>query len=252
MTDVIAWPPVGLTGWELDDAFPQSRSEGLIGGRSRTSSALRARRVATANVSGIGKDGFGAGYLRMLKRNWAGKPRLVRVQCFSTLWRLSVRDEGLRNSILEWTNHNVDLLWTAGGTDLLWTDGGYALLGVPATVGRWHGVTVSGLPASQIVARPSDQIRIGTNDATQTGLSQTVVRSDENGVATITTDRAEPFTLSGAVSIGGAENVVFEALNSPRAVQGLRGDFGFQWDFREVFEDEYSDGWTEVDPWSPS
>ena len=42
---------------------------------------------------------------------------------------------------------------------------------------------------------------------------------------------------------------MFEALGVPRAVQGVTGTFGFQWDFREVFEDEYADGWTDVNPW---
>jgi hypothetical protein len=33
-------------------------------------------------------------------------------------------------------------------------------------------------------------------------------------------------------------------------VQGLGADFEYAWEFREVFEDEYSDGFTVVDPWS--
>ncbi|HBR41772.1 MAG TPA: hypothetical protein DD951_10740, partial [Sulfitobacter pontiacus] len=98
MTDVIAWPPFQLTGWELAEVYPQSRSVGLIEGRPRTSSAQRARRVATANITGIGTDQAGAGYVRMLNRMWAGKPNLVRVKCLSSLWYLAGGALNLRNN----------------------------------------------------------------------------------------------------------------------------------------------------------
>jgi hypothetical protein len=78
-----------------------------------------------------------------------------------------------------------------------------------------------------------------------------VVRSDANGEATIRTDKAEAFTIGEIVSIGDAENIVFEAAEGvPQAVQGLTGDFLYTWEFREVFEDEFSDGWTDVNPWA--
>ena len=118
MTDVIAWPPFDLTGWELAEIYPQSRSVGLIDGRPRTSSAQRARRVATANITGIGKQQAGAGYVRMLNRMWAGRPNLVRVEAHSTLWHMYRGGYDLRNNVLEWTDGGSDLLWTAGGVDL--------------------------------------------------------------------------------------------------------------------------------------
>lgn len=248
MTNVIAWPPFGLTGWELAEVYPQSRSVGLIEGRPRTSSAQRARRVASANVAGYGPDQAGAGYVRMLNRIWAGNPQLVRVQCVP--WGLTGLRNDLRNSILEWTDGGAELLWTEGGTSLLWGDGEYALNGEPATDGTWYGLTVTGLPASRIIARPSERITVTDGTTTEAAFVLRVVRSDAAGAATIYTDKASAFTLSGLVSIGAAENIVFEAVNVPRSIKPLSGDYGFQWDFREVFEDEYSDGWTEVNPWA--
>ena len=101
------------------------------------------------------------------------------------------------------------------------------------------------------MARPSELISVtGTAGTSETAYVLTVARSDATGVATIRTDKPEAFTLSGLVSIGQRESIVFEAAGVPRSVQGVTGTFGYQWDFREVFEDEYSDGWTEVDPWT--
>lgn len=249
MTDVIAWPPFQLTGWELAEIYPQSRSVGLIEGRPRTSSAQRARRVATANVTGIGTAQDGAGYVRMLNRQWAGKPNLTRVECFSSLWYLARGGLDLRNNVLEWTDGVTDLLWTAGGVDLLWGDGAYALEGVPATDDGWFSLTVSGLPPSRIVARPSELISVTDGTTTETAYVLRTTRSDASGVATIRTDKPTAFTITGLASIGQRESVVFEAASVPRAVQGVTGTFGYQWDFVERFEDEYSDGWTEVNPW---
>lgn len=249
MTDVIAWPPFQLTGWELADAYPQSRSVGLIEGRPRTSSAQRARRVATANVTGIGSDRSGAGYVRMLNRMWAGRPQLVRVLACSSLWPLGRKAVDLRADVLEWTTGGAELLWTSGDETLLWSEGEYALSGEPSTVRGWHSLTVTGLPPSQIIARPSEQISVTDGTTTETAYALTVTRSDATGAATIRTDKASAFTISGLVSIGHSESIVFEALGVPRSVRSASSDYGFQWDFREVFENEYADGWTEVNPW---
>lgn len=250
MTDVIAWPPFQLTGWELAEIYPQSKSVGLIEGQSRTSSAQRGRRVATANVTGIGTDLAGAGYVRMLNRLWAGSPNLVRVECLSSLWFLYRGNNDLRNNVLKWTDGGAELLWTAGGTELLWGDGAFALSGLPATDGGWFSLTVSGLPPGHIIARPSELISVTDGTTTEEAYALRVTRADAAGVATIRTDKATAFTLTGLVSIGHAESVVFEAAGVPRSVQGVTGTFGYQWDFREVFENEYPDGFTEIDPWA--
>jgi len=201
-------------------------------------------------VTGIGKELAGAGYVRMLNRMWAGKPNLVRVQACSSLWHLSRLGLDLRNKALEWTSEGVELLWSVGGVELLWDDSAYPLTCVPSTDGGWNSLTVSGLPPSTIVARPSELISVTGPSSVESAYALTVTRSDASGVAVIRTDKATPFTFTDLVSIGDKENIVFEALGVPRSVQGATGTFGFQWDMREVFEDEYSDGWTEVDPWA--
>jgi len=247
--NVIKWPPFQLTGWELADVFPQSRSVGLIEGRARTSSAQRARRVATANVSGIGTDLDGAGYVRMLNKQWAGAPNLTRVVCLSSLWYLSRIGQDLRNTILTWTDSGTELVWTEGGTDINWGDGDYALSGAPVTDSGYYGLTVSGLPPSQVIARPSELISVTDGSTTETAYVLKTATSDAAGVATIRTDKAAAFTLTGLVSIGHGEEIVFEAADVPRSVQTASGTFGFTWDFREVFSDEYAGGFVEVNPW---
>jgi hypothetical protein len=249
MTDVIAWPPLGVTAWELTEHFPQSRSVGLIQGRARTSSAQRPRRVATAGVRGIGKDLAGAGYIRMMNRLWAGGPHLTRVTCLPTIWHLAQKGLDLTSLPLSWQHASDDLAWSYDGDDLDWYSGKYLTDGVPVTENGWHGLQVSGFPPSTIIARPSQQVAVRFQGAVETAYAMTVVRSDANGDALIRTDRASAFSVTGVVSIGEPEVITFEAVDVPRAVQGLSGDFIYQWDFREVFEDEYPDGWTLVTPW---
>lgn len=247
MTDVIAWPPVGLTGWELTRLDPISRSVALIDGRARTSSAQRSRRLATAHVPGRNLDGSGAGYIEMLKEFLEGGRHLVRVECLAPIWHLAARGMNLRNSPMGWTSDGSDMDWLAGNSTLLWSDN-LAMYGEPRTQSGWPALRVEGLPKNSLVARPSDRITV-TNDAGATEASRvlTVARSDSSGVATIRV--RDTFTLSGLVSIGDKESIVFEALEMPRAVQPVTGDWGYEWSFREVFSDEYPDGWTERDPW---
>ena len=246
MTDVIAWPPVGLTAWEFTRVDPVSRSVGLLDGRPRTSSAQRSRRLATAIVSGMGPDLAGAGYVEMLKEYLAGGRHLVRVECMSpNLQRVSSLH--LKNAHMEWTSSGTAMDWTSDGATMLWSDN-LEMHGVPATDGSWPALTVTGLPASSIVARPSDLITVTDSaGAKETSRVLMVARSDATGAATIRT--RDTFTLSGLVSIGDKESIVFEALDMPRAVQPVAGAWGYEWAFREVFADEYPDGWTERDPW---
>ncbi|WP_282026862.1 hypothetical protein [Limimaricola cinnabarinus] len=246
MTDVIAWPPVGLTAWELTRVDPVSRSVGLLDGRPRTSSAQRSRRLATAQVSAFGPDRAGAGYIEMLKEFLAGGRHLVRVDCPSPLSPL-VTSLNLKNGVMQWTSGGDDMEWTAGGSDLLWSDN-IALTGEPRTDKGWPALRVEGLPKNSIVARPSDRITVtDANGNTESSRVLTVARSGGLGNATIRTRDA--FTLSGLVSIGDKESIVFEALNMPRAVQPVSGSWGYDWNFREVFQDEY-DSWTERNPWT--
>jgi hypothetical protein len=247
MTDVIAWPPVGLTGWSIHDNFPRSQSRGLISGLTRTSAIERPRRLATAVVAGRGPNQSGAGYIRMLNRRWGSAPRLTRVECFPENWHLNNIDVSLRNSFLDWTDGSTELLWTHGATDLWWSDN-LAMSGSPTTVGGKPALSVTGLPPNRIVARPADLISVSTPAATERVFAMAVARSDASGAATILLEEA--VTLSGLVSVGERESVVFEAQGVPRSVQSAQtGDWAFTWEFREVFEEEYDTPWVEVDPW---
>ncbi|MEM8970951.1 MAG: hypothetical protein AAGD43_02650, partial [Pseudomonadota bacterium] len=231
------------------DEFPQSRSVGLIEGRARTSSALRPRRVASAIVSGMGPNLVGSGYLRMLKRQWAGGPKLVRANCFSTLWHLIAAERRFLTDVIAWAHDGATVAWTHDDDPVLWFSGDVALTGVPSTRDGWHGILVSGLPASQLVGMPSQCISVSSSNETQEAYVLTLVTSDANGEAFFRTDRAEAFTVSGLVSVGKQESVVLEALSDPRAVQSLSEPGQFRWEFREVFEDEYTGAFTELDPW---
>lgn len=247
------WPPFEITGWALDEVFPQSRSVGLIQGEARTSSALKVRRNATAIVSGIGENLDGAGYVRMLNRQWGGKPMLTRVECLSTLWwggRLSNPD--LVSNILNWTAGAVDMVWTAGAVDMIWGAGDYTLTGSPSTVSGWYCLAISGLPPSSIVARPSEKISVTDGSTIQEAYVLRTCRSNSSGVATIYTDKLSAFSINGIVSIGQAETIVFEAQSVPTSVQSADGTYAFQWQFREAFASEYAGGFSYVDPWGTS
>lgn len=244
MTDVIAWPPVSLTARELTTDYPVSRSVALIGGRARTSSAGRPRRLATASVSGYGKDRAGARYVEMLKRHLLGGVHLVRINCLSNAWHSGVPD--YQSVPMQWKSGAADVDWTSGGQPLLWSTGA-SLSGVPTTNGGWPALRVDSFPAGTIVALPMDRISVSDGATTETSTVQSVARANESGRATIRV--TEAFTISGSVSIGDRESIVFEALDMPRSAQPLTGDYGYDWSFREVFEDEYPGGWVERDPW---
>jgi len=257
MTNVIAWPPVGLTGWDFHTSDPISRSLTVFGGRARTSSRLRRRRLATAMITGVGEDQSGAGYVEMLKRQLAGGQHLVRVECLPALWHLAGAGMDLKNGPLAWVEGATEMVWTAGATEMLFGDGDYALSGEPTTDSGWPALVVTGLPIGVVVARPSQLIKVMNSEGTETSRVLTVARSvawtdPESGTTTgrsvIRTETA--FTLEGMVSIGDRESIVFEALDMPRAMQAPRDPRGyvFTWNFREVFADEY-DSWTELDPW---
>lgn len=246
MTNVYAWPPVGLTGWELTTLDPISRSRSYFQGTTLSSSFQRSRRLATAHVTGIGSDSNGAGYVENLKRLLQGGRHLVRVSALAPLSVHATRGLDLTSNILQWTAAGADLMWTAGGADLTWWTGDFYLSASPTSDQGWPALAVTGLPPNKMVARPSQLITVTDGVETEASRVLTAARSDGNGAATIRT--FDTFTLSGVVSIGGKESIVFEALDMPRAVQPVSGSWSYNWAFREVFEDEYEE-WTELDPW---
>lgn len=248
MTNVIAWPPFTLTGWDIYDSFPRSRSVGIIQGKTRDSSALRTRRLATCIVDGLSSDFSASGYVRMLNRQWGTAPRLTRVNCYSSTWIMaSLGETDLRSNFMEWEDGGTELLWTVPSEDLLWSDNLLAF-GVPTTDGGFPAISVTGFPANAIIARPSDMVKVrdGAGGEEQS-YALGIARTDATGAAVIRLETA--ISIEGLPSIGENESIVFEAQDVPRSVQTPSGVPAFAWDFVEVFEDEYADGWDEVNPW---
>lgn len=247
MTNVIAWPPFSLTGWEIFDNYPQSRSTNFFQGNARTSSAQVARREVTAIASGIGSDLAGSGYVRMLNRQWGHGPKLVRVKCRSALWHLSAAGAELQASLMSWTSGGGELQWTTGGGDLLWATGaGSGQYGTYNNGGTWPKLTITGLPANRVIARPADRVRVMDGETVQEQLVMGIAQSNGSGTATVYFEK--PFTINGLVSIGVEEEMVLEVLATPRAVQPVGANYGYTFEAREVFASEYADGFTEVTP----
>lgn len=243
MTNVYAWPPVGLTGWEITHQDPVSVSRGLFQGAPRTSSYLARRRLATAIVPFVGLEQANSGYVEMLKDYLAGV-HLVRVECHSAIWH--VARSNLQNALGEWLTGGVGGTWLSGIVPGYWvTHAGY---GTAGTVDGFPAITVTGLPASQIVVRPHELVTLLDPGGNQSARAVRVARSDASGNAVIRLNAA--MTGEGPVSIGDTESIVFRPLSYPRAVQSVGGGGTYQWDFEEAFEAEHPGGWTEVDPWA--
>lgn len=247
MTDVIAWPPVGLTAWAFSRVDPVSESRGLIVGNTRTSSALPARRTATLVVGANSASGAGAGYMEVLKRLLEGGRHLIRAPHCAMAPRVVI-NSSLQNSVLDLVSGATEMNLTDGVDEVWMPERSY--YGSATTSGGFPAIDVVNLPPGEIVARPGDRVVLlgvdGADD--QEAWSLDVATSDGSGDATIRLTSA--FTGDGPVSIGGASSVVYKVTGGlPEAVQPLTGDFTYTWSLLEVFEDEYSDGWTEVDPW---
>jgi hypothetical protein len=245
-TTVVAWPPVGLTGWGIGRSDGPTVSRGFFTNYRRTTAANVRRRMATCVVPGRNLDGAGAGYMEELKEQIAGGAHLVRVECNSAIWHLRRADLEFFSAALSLTAGGVPLTLTSGGAPVLMGVGGAALSGVPGTAGGFPILTVSGFPPNRVVVRPGERVAVRTASASEVTRALRVTSSDESGVAVIRL--ASALTLTGDVNLGGDESIVFEALDLPQAVQPYRGDWAYTWQFREVFSAEVG-GFTEVDPW---
>ncbi len=247
MPRVIAWPPVPLTGWELTRHHPVSRSGNLFGGPDRTSGVARPRYLATAVVPGISADRASAGYMEMLKDQIAGGAHLVRVPSMAPLWHLhSMGRPDLAKQVLTWSAGGGELLWTSGRADLSWTVD-LETWGDPEQDGQWPALRVTGLPPG-VAIRPSEWVRVRAEDgATEVRRVLTATCTDAAGAALIRLDA--PMTRAGVVGIGLRNALVFQVTEIPRVVQGVGAHEAFRWSLREVFEEEVTEGFTEVDPW---
>ena len=112
-----------------------------------------------------------------------------------------------------------------------------------------HAVYAEMLPPNTIVARPSDRfefIDLAGNAQYLTAIQKVV--SNSNGRATIRV--IEDITAAnGQLRFGNTESAVFEPDEIPRALTPVNGDWIYNWEFTQVFEDE-TDGFVELNPWS--
>lgn len=249
MVDVIKWPPVGEVAFEISKVDPVSVSTSLIDGQPRFSRYGRSRRVARTSVSGIGPDAAGAGYMEMLKEFLEGGVNLTRVTTYSAIWHFvrSSNNSGIENYKINWLDNTTDLLWTDNSVDLHWWNNDLPV--TPTTDGTWPALLVENLPPNTIVARPHENIRVCSIDGTQEQTTKVlkVCKSDSNGSAIIRV--RDTISVSGQIIIGATEDIVFRPLGLPRSVQPQLGNWQYDWDFVEAFEDEYSEGFVEVNPW---
>lgn len=219
MPNVYAWPPVGVTGHEWTEEAPVNTSRSLLTGARFVSAAQRKRRLVTMNVSSLARGRSGAGYVEVLKRLLAGGENLVRLHSYPiNSWGDAVLYTGTLGA-------------TAG------TSGGFEIL------------TVTGLPPETLVARPGTFLTYYSPPEELVGetvMVMTEAMSDESGIAVIRL--MSGLAGSGRVEIGTRDTGVFEAVDMPRAVQPVAGDWSYQCSFREVFADEVG-ALTEVDPW---
>lgn len=244
MTNVYAWPPVGLIGWENHLHQPVSRSVALLQDQQRTSSALRARRMLTAQVNGLSDDATASGYMENLKELLQGGRHLVRLEVESPIWFLRrVRSDA---PLGVWRTGGTDGLWRTGGVDGFWSASD--LHGVAGTSGGWPVLTVTGLPPATLVIRPGELVHLYDGATVQTARAMRATVSDGDGAAVIRLMSA--LTGEGAVSLGGVESLVVQAESLPRSVQTLTGFGAYSWSFTQVFADEFPDGWVELNPWA--
>lgn len=248
---VYAWPPVGAVGTEWTVEAPVSVTASALTGADYTSRALRRRRVASLRVNALTSvTRSGAGYMEVLKDLLDGGANLVRLVSYpvnrhydDTLMR------SWRPTRLGWTSTGSQLYWGTGDAPLDWYVN-LPLPAVPGTEAGWPVLVVSGLPAAQLVVRAGEFLTVtGAAGATETVRAMRDTWADEAGVARVRLMAAA--SLSGEVMIGTAETAVFRpAMPLPRSVQPVDGNWSYDWEFSEVFADEVSGGFFEVDPWS--
>jgi len=248
--NVYTWPPVPVTGAEWTEDAPVQVSRSITTGKDYTSAAQRKRRMATLQVAALGHpNNMGAGYVEVLKR-FLANIHAVRLYSFPINWHLdAIRDRAALESMpLGWTSGGSELTWTMPPETLVWYSN-VPLTGVVGTSGGWDIVTVSGLPASRLVARPGDFVKVQEDPADTGAVAQVIApsRSDASGVAIVRLFSALPY--DGIITMNASDTGVFKPMGLPRSTQPVGANWYYDWSFREVFEDEV-DGFVEVDPWS--
>lgn len=255
MTLVYRFPRVGIQAFDWPAPVqPIARSRSLLNGRRYVTAAKRERRVCSLTVSGLTRTG--AGYMEVLKDYLRGGINLVRLTSIrNPLLEADVPDNQRRLTVINWTQGETDipLAWQIGSgpTPLAWVTG----TALPATVVTdslgFPAIQISNLPPNRLVARVGEFVE-GRQDLTVRQVRRVARNawSDASGVAVVRVTRA--FTLGTIVgaNLAAEDEGVFEVVGDlPRAPQPAYRDFSYEWEFREVFADEVTGGFTEVDPW---
>lgn len=251
--NVYAWPPVGAvsTMWTFDQA--SSLSESGLTGAARVSLVKPERRRAKVVVSALSKDRNGAGYSEVLKRLLRGQANLVRLNSSPINWHLDdAAERSFRNGgFFGWTVGAAPLSWITGGSPLYWYSGPQL---TDVTIGTSRGfpaITVGGLPASRLVARPGEFVTVfeAAADPAERGVSIMIMApatSDADGVAVIRLFSMPPY--AARVNIGARESAVFRAVSMPSSEQPVGANWSLPWEFAEVFAEDVG-GFAEVEDW---
>lgn len=253
-TPVYAWPRVGLTAIEWTVSQPIAVSRSLLTGARTVTAAKRRRRLASVRVSGLSRNGGGT--MEVLKEYLQGGVNLVRLRSTrNPLMEADVPDAQRRLTVLDWTQGATDMAlgWQVGsGTDPLTWVSGVVLPVITLTDGAgFPAAQVSGLPPNRLIARAGEFLEGYITPATRE--ARRIVRnvwSDASGVALVRL--VAPFTIvpTGGASFAAEDEGVFEALGElPRAQQPAFRDFAYEWEFSEVFADEVTGGFQEINPW---
>lgn len=211
---------------------------------------------ALVRVPGLGgpEGDFNAGYCEVLKELLEGGENLVRLAAQPVNWYFNeFKDASFRRtSALLWKTGITDLEWTTGGTELLWMYG-EVLSGNTGTLDGIDFVTVTGLPASTLIAKPGEYVtgRL-LSDPHGVGSTAMVLKpAYSNGAGTARIFLLSALAYDELIEINAKPSMVFQVPDDlPEAVQPLDGNWEYEWVFRQVFSDEVG-GFNEVpDIWS--
>ena len=239
MANVFAWPPVGAIGSEWTEIAPLDESFSGATGKRYASSNQDIRREASLVASSLGRGRNGAGYMEMLKRLLVGGENYVRLTSYPINWHIDALTDPLARAQmpLEWTSGGAQMVWYGGGSAITWLAGSVITATSTDTSGDYPIITATGLPVSQLVARPGEFLTMFENDADLTGSTVQVLApafSDASGQAYIKVFSAPSFT-TGRINIGQSDTAVFRVSGAlPRSSQPVGGNWSYLWEFEEV------------------
>jgi hypothetical protein len=254
MTLVYAFPRVGKVAVEWTVMDPIAESTSLLTGRRFVTAAKRRRRMASVRVSGLTQDG--GGMMEVLKDYLRGGVNLVRLRSTrNVLMEAPMADNLRRLTVLDWTVGSTDnpLAWQVGtGPDpLRWVSGVVLPVVTLTDSAGYPAAQVSGLPPNRLIARAGEFLE-GYVDL-NTRQARRIVRrvwSDASGVALVRLVEAFSIVPTGGASFAAEDEGVFAHVGPlPRAQQPAFAEFSYDWEFREVFADEVTGGFTERNPW---